>query len=287
MGAIWKRELKSYFSGMTGYLIIAFLLTAVGFLFKLYNLQYGMPQFEYTLWQISILLLLFVPLLTMRTFSEERRQKTDLLLYALPVPLYRIVLAKYFALLTVMALPTAIIGLYPLILRLFGQVSLVNAYSALLAFYLLSAACLAIGMFLSTLTDSQMIAAITAFAVLLCTYLMSLLADTVSSKPLANAVCFGVLALLICIVVYLMTKNYLVSYILFAVLALGICLVYLLKSTWLEGAFAQLLNTLCLFDRLSDFMNETFDLSTVVYYLSVSGVFLFFSVQSVEKRRWS
>ena len=87
MIAIWRKEVKSYFSGMSGYIIIAFLLAAVGFLFKYLNLQNGVPKFEYTLAQASILLLLFIPLLTMRSFSEERRQKTDLLLYSLPISL--------------------------------------------------------------------------------------------------------------------------------------------------------------------------------------------------------
>ena len=95
MIAIWRKEVKSYFSGMSGYIIIAFLLAAVGFLFKYLNLQNGVPKFEYTLAQASILLLLFIPLLTMRSFSEERRQKTDLLLYSLPISLRQIILGKY------------------------------------------------------------------------------------------------------------------------------------------------------------------------------------------------
>ena len=230
MIAIWRKEVKSYFSGMSGYIIIAFLLAAVGFLFKYLNLQNGVPKFEYTLAQASILLLLFIPLLTMRSFSEERRQKTDLLLYSLPISLRQVILGKYFALLTIVAIPCAVMGLYPLILRLFGEVSLTNAYTALFAFFLLCAACIAIGLFLSTLTDNQMIAAMLTFAVLLCAYLMSVFADMISSASLINAICFAVLALLISLIAYVMTKNYLVSYILFAVLAVMIAALYLLAG---------------------------------------------------------
>lgn len=287
MIAIWRKEVKSYFSGMSGYIIIAFLLAAVGFLFKYLNLQNGVPKFEYTLAQASILLLLFIPLLTMRSFSEERRQKTDLLLYSLPISLRQVILGKYFALLTIVAIPCAVMGLYPLILRLFGEVSLTNAYTALFAFFLLCAACIAIGLFLSTLTDNQMIAAMLTFAVLLCAYLMSVFADMISSASLINAICFAVLALLISLIAYVMTKNYLVSYILFAVLAVIIAALYLLKPEIFEGSFSAVLSALSLFDRMTYFFNEVFDLTAVFYYLSVSGIFLFLSVQSAEKRRWS
>ena len=94
MIAILKREWKSYFQNITGWLFIAAVLALYGLYFLAYNLRAGYPYVSYTLSAISFIMLIAVPILTMRTFAEERRQKTDQLLYALPVGMSEIVFGK-------------------------------------------------------------------------------------------------------------------------------------------------------------------------------------------------
>ena len=129
MTAIYERELRSYFNGMTAYVFVAFLLLFAGIYAMLYNLNNGYPNFEYVLQSMTIIFLIAIPILTMRVIAEERRQKTDQLLYALPVGMTRVVLGKYLALLTVVALPCAIMVLYPVLLSTFGAVSFRTAWS--------------------------------------------------------------------------------------------------------------------------------------------------------------
>ena len=109
MFAIFKREVRSCFHGMIGYVLTAFLLVASAIYFVALNLGYGLPDFGYyTLYNTIFMLLFYFPVLTMRSFAEERRTRTDQLLLTSPVPVQGIVLGKFFALCVVFALPCVV-----------------------------------------------------------------------------------------------------------------------------------------------------------------------------------
>ena len=120
MTAIYKRELKSYFQSMTGYVLIAFLVIFTGIYFMAYNLNSGYPYFSYVLMNINYVLIIIIPMLTMRSFAEERKNKTDQLLLAAPVKLFDIVMGKYLAMVTVFAVPCLIFCIFPIIIKSFG-----------------------------------------------------------------------------------------------------------------------------------------------------------------------
>ena len=155
MTAIYKRELKSYFQSMTGYVLIAFLVIFTGIYFMAYNLNSGYPYFSYVLMNINYVLIIIIPMLTMRSFAEERKNKTDQLLLAAPVKLFDIVMGKYLAMVTVFAVPCLIFCIFPIIIKSFGTAYLKVDYLSILMFFLLGCVYLAIGMFLSSLTESQ------------------------------------------------------------------------------------------------------------------------------------
>ena len=164
MTAIYKRELKSYFQSMTGYVLIAFLVIFTGIYFMAYNLNSGYPYFSYVLMNINYVLIIIIPMLTMRSFAEERKNKTDQLLLAAPVKLFDIVMGKYLAMVTVFAVPCLIFCIFPIIIKSFGTAYLKVDYLSILMFFLLGCVYLAIGMFLSSLTESQIIAAVTTIS---------------------------------------------------------------------------------------------------------------------------
>ena len=152
MGAVYERELKGYLHGMTGIIFISVNLLFSGLMLFLENLKYQDPKMEALIYYQLMILFLTIPILTMRSIAEDRRQKTDQLLYSLPLSLPKIVLAKYFALLTTAVLPTLVSLLYPLILSLYGTVNFGTTYTALLTQALFIALLCAIGMFISSLT---------------------------------------------------------------------------------------------------------------------------------------
>jgi ABC-2 type transport system permease protein len=151
MTAILKHELRTYFHSLTAYVFGAFLLMFVGIGSMLYNIQAAVSNFEYVLSFGSMIFVVIVPILTMRVIAEERKQRTDQLLYSLPVSTTQVIVGKYLALLVVFLVPMCIISVYPLIFAQFGDVYLLTSYGSLLAFFIMGAALIAVGVFISSL----------------------------------------------------------------------------------------------------------------------------------------
>ena len=287
MTAVFRHELSSYFKSVSGYVFGAFLLLFAGIYTTDINLNAGLTNFEYVLDYMCIIFLIIVPILTMRVVAEERRQRTDQILYSLPLTMTEVVLGKYGALLVVFLAPMAVIGVYPLILSAFGNVYLPTAYSAWLGFFLLGATLLAIGMFISSLTESQAVAAGLCFLVMLVNYFITSLADFISTTAFASFAAFTVVILALAGIVWFMTRSGLASGVLALVLEAVLLFFYAGDTSAFEGLFPEVMENLSLFDQFYQFVNGVFDLRAVVYLLSVSGLFLFLTVQSLEKRRWS
>ena len=287
MTAVFKHELKLYFHSLTAYVFGAFLLAFVGIGAMMYNIQAAVSNFEYVLSFCSIVFAVIVPVLTMRVIAEERKQKTDQLLYALPITTTQVVLGKYLALLAVYLIPLAIISLYPLIFAQFGEVYLLTSYGSLLAFFLLGAALLSVGVFISSLTENQGMAAGIGVAVILVNYYSVSLSEMVSSTAAGSLVAMSVIVVILGFVVRHLTRNENLAYwpCLGAIAAMLVA--YFVDSSLFEGLLPKIMSALSLFERFSTFVNGVFDLTAIVYFGSVIVFFLFLSVQSLEKRRYN
>ena len=287
MGAIFRHELRNYFHSLTAYVFGAFLLAVVGLGSVLYNLQAAVSNFEFVLSFASIIFVVIVPILTMRTLAEERRQRTDQLLYSLPITTTQVVLGKYFALLVVYLIPLAVISLYPLLFSQFGEVYLPTSYGSLFAFFMMGAALLAVGMFLSSLTDNQGFAAGIGIAAILLNYYSVSLAEYTSSTAMGSLIALYVIALLLGVAIHNLTRNENLAYGVTLVLIAALSVAYFVNSSAFEGLLPDIMTKLSLFRQFSSFVNGAFDLTAIVYYVSVMGFFLFLSVQSMEKRRYN
>lgn len=287
MGAIFRHELRNYFYSLTAYVFGAFLLAVVGLGSVLYNLQAAVSNFEFVLSFASIIFVVIVPILTMRTLAEERRQRTDQLLYSLPITTTQVVLGKYLALLVVYLIPLAVISLYPLLFSRFGEVYLPTSYGSLFAFFLMGAALLAVGVFLSSLTDNQGFAAGIGIAAILLNYYSVSLAEYTSSTAMGSLIALYVIALLLGVVIRGLTRNENLAYGVAFVLIAALSVAYFVNSSAFEGLLPDIMTKLSLFRQFNSFVNGAFDLTAIVYYVSVMGFFLFLSVQSLEKRRYN
>lgn len=287
MGAIFRHELRNYFHSLTAYVFGAFLLAVVGLGSVLYNLQAAVSNFEFVLSFASIIFVVIVPILTMRTLAEERRQRTDQLLYSLPITTTQVVLGKYFALLVVYLIPLAVVSLYPLLFSQFGEVYLPTSYGSLFAFFMMGAALLAVGMFLSSLTDNQGFAAGIGIAAILLNYYSVSLAEYTSSTAMGSLIALYVIALLLGVVIHNLTRNENLAYGVTLVLIAALSVAYFVNSSAFEGLLPDIMTKLSLFRQFNSFVNGAFDLTAIVCYVSVMGFFLFLSVQSMEKRRYN
>ncbi len=236
MLAIYKRELKSYFRSFIGLLFIAVTLFFIGLYFFVNNMLNGYPYFAYSVSSVIILFFIAVPVLTMRILAEEKRNKTDQIILTAPVSVGGIVMGKFLALLTIYAIPTAVICLYPLIMSRFGTVPMANAYVAILGFFLYGMLAIAIGVMVSSLTESQVISSVLTFIILFLMYMMTSICSLIST-----------------------TGNLL----------------------------TKLLGCLDTATPYSNMLNGTLDLQSVVYFVSMTALALFLTVQFIQKRRYS
>lgn len=181
MTAIYKRDLKAFFHSFIGWLYVAVMLFMMGIYFTIYNMMIGWPTISYALQSIVFLIIITIPILTMRTLAEERKYKTDQLILTAPVSVGRIVIGKYLALVTVFAVPVVVMGITPLFLRMAGAFQTGLSYTSLLGFFLYGCLGLAIGLFLSSLTESVVIAAVLTMIALFLGYIMSGISSIIAS----------------------------------------------------------------------------------------------------------
>lgn len=287
MIAVLKHELSGYFHSLTAYIFSGFLLAFVGLGALLYNIQSAVANFEYVLGFVCLGLTVFIPILTMRVISEEKKQKTDQLLYSLPLKTSEIVMGKYLALLIVYLIPLCIVAIYPAIFAKFGDVYLLTSYGSLLAFFIMGAALIAIGTFISSLVDNQGFAAGITIPILLLNYYSVTLAEYVSSTALGSVIALAVIAILIGILIRFITKNENLAYIVSIVLIVALGITYYVDSSVFEGLLPDIMTKLSLFERFYGFINGVFDMTAIIYYVTVIIFFLFLTVQSLEKRRYN
>ena len=288
MRAIYKKELRSYFTSFLGYLFIAFLLIIVGIYQYLYNLRGEYANFGLAINGTTTFFLLLVPMLTMRILAEEKRQRTDQLIFTAPVSVERIVLGKFLALVTVFAVAVAFICVYPLILHNYGAVNYSVAYTTIAAFFLLGCTYMAIGMFISSLTESQVFAAVMTFIVILFTLMIDMLVQMLpTGHVLAFCVLLG-LALIVSVITYVMMKSKIVTGIIAVLSVGGLAVAYFTDAdrTRFDGSLAKVFGWLSVQSRFALFPREIVDISSYVYYLSMIFLFVFLTIQAIKKRRW-
>ena len=281
MAAIFKRETKSYYTGMVGYVTAAVSLFFLGLYFTNRNLMYASSDFASVLYTTTLIMLFLLPAISMRSFAEDRRNKTDQLLLTSPVSIPGIVLGKFLAEVVVFALPLTVAVIMPLILTAFGTVSLVSAFSALFAYLLLGAACLAVGTWISALTENQIIAYLATFGALLIAYLMNGIKTMFTSGNLLALIVF-----LVVLLVGVLCKSLPVGLGVFGAGAVVLVVLFQLRPAWLLSAFNAVLGALALFQPFNGVVGGMFSVSAIVYYLSVIALFLFLTGQSLERRRW-
>ncbi len=287
MTAVLKHEIRAHSHSISAYLFCAFLLVFVGIGAMMYNIQSAVANFEYVLEFVCIGLTVIIPVLTMRSIAEEKRQKTDQLLYSLPLTAVDIVMGKYLAMLVMYLVPLLIVAIYPLIFAQYGEVYLLTAYGSLFAFFMLGAALIAVGMFISSLTDNQGFAAGISIALFLFNYFSVALAENVSSTSFGAAIAVGLLALVLGVIVYHLTRSVAMAYAVGIAILASACVAIYIDPSSLAELLPSLMKTLSLFSRFYVFVNGIFDMTSVVFYLSVIVFFLLLTVQSLEKRRYN
>ena len=300
MKAIYKRELRSYFGSMYGYVYLAFTLCVIGIYVTTNNLLASTAEMAYTFSDMAFMSIFLIPVLTMRSFAEERRNKTDMFLLSLPIKPVEIVLGKYLAMLTVFAIPVTATALFGLVLRLFSDGSVLfgsigTSLVAGLSYFLLGALLIAICMFISSLTDSVVLAAVGGFAAVLVLYFMDYLVLLATYLDLwftdkASLISFIFLVLLcalFALIAGLLSKSALAGMITAAATVIPLSGAYVIWSEHFTGLFAKVLTHLSAFATFSSMTLGAFSISGLIFFTSAIFFCVYITVQSLEKRRWN
>ena len=235
MIAIYKREMRSYFTGVLGYVFLVLFLAVGGAIFcltTLFAMSASVTQYFLYMMMISGVML---PLLTMKSFSDERKSKTEQLLLTAPISITGMVIGKFLAALTMFAGALTVNSLYFIILYRYAQVKTAVLIGNYLALVLVGAVFIAIGVFVSALTENQLTAAVGTMAIIL------------------------------------------------VFLAIGVVNALLPSSFWLRYVF----NCISIFTRFQTFTNGYFDISSLLYYVSIAAVFVYLTIRVYDRRRYN
>jgi len=287
MLAVIKKELQAYFSSLTGYIFLGLFLFLSGIFFTLTNLRAASPDYNGVFSNITFIFLLVVPILTMRLMAEEARNKTDQLLLTSPLTLTSIVVGKYLAAISVFLITLAITFLYPIILSTMGEISVAEIIGGYIGFFLLGSSMIVIGLFISSLTENQVISAVVTFSALLFLWILDWIIQGLPSDQSSGVIFAVILSLAAAALVYFTTRN---LYVGAGILLAGLIItgvVYFVDASLYAGFVGRFVEWFSLLARYQDFSMGILALSPVVYYITFICAFLFLTVRMLEKKRWS
>ena len=294
MIAIFKREIKAYFVTPIGCLYMGFFLLITGIFFTFSNIFSQSSYYSGFLGNVLFIYLFAIPLLTMRLFSEEKRQRTDQLLLTSPVSIPEIVCGKFLAALALYAMTLVVTVLYTIIIYIYGDLLVWETLGSYIGFLFLGASYISIGVLISASTENQLTAALVTFFALLVVWLIDPIAQMIPSDALAGVISAGALALIVVLFLFLSTRNWFIVLIT-AVLAAAVILFlyfyvegyYYLYRNIFAGFLQKFLGWFSLNRRYQNFSMGLLKFDSLLYYVSFSGLFLFLTIRLIEKRRWN
>ena len=288
MRAIYIKEMKSYFHSLSAYLFLALFLAISGVYFSVICVSYGYTDYAANIYSnITIIFIIIVPILTMRLMAEERKQKTDQLLLTSPVRVTGIILGKYLAVLTLLLGAVVITFLQAAVLSMYGDVNWLTVLTGGLGYFLVGASLLAIGLFISSITESQMIAAGISFGVVLLCMLLPNLSDIVPGRARYTYIVCGIVIVLLAWFFYEETKSWKAGVITMVLGAAVLGLFAWRTPELFDNGLSKIIDWFSIMDRFNDFCSGILNASSIIYYLSFIAVFIFLSIQTIEKRRWN
>jgi len=287
MTAIIKKEMRTYFNNISGYVFLFFFVILTSLFFMMTNVLQLNPEYFHTLINSTMIFMVLIPMLTMRLFAEEYTQKTDQLLYTSPVPTYSIVFGKYISACLVLLIAMAITLIFPLQLSFFGQLPINRIAGTYIGFYLLGCSFISIGMIVSVSTNNQIVAAVGSFAFIFIFYMAEVVINVVPSTRDAGVTFALILSGLLSFIFYSSTKNIKMSIGLFVGLAVISAVVFINAPNLYDGLAVKSLKWISLMSHFSGFSLGFLEVTDMVYYITFSLLLNFFTINIIEKRRWT
>lgn len=287
MKAIFNKEFKSFFNHPIGYIFMGVFLLISGLFFTLYNLLPNSSYYIDVLNSITFVFLFLVPILTMRSIADETKERTDQLLLTSPLKVWKIVVGKYLASILLFFITLLITGIYPIILSFYSDVAMAPIITAYIGFGLMGAAFISVGVFISSLTDNQVTAAVGTFGALLIIWILDWVIQVMPTSRAAGIVLAVILVCALTVIIYYSTKNIYISGFINVVGIVTIVVINFVNVNLFEGFTARFFQGFSLLKRYEPFVMGLLNVSSIVYYITFSTAFIFLTIRIIDKRRWS
>ena len=286
MLSVLKKEFRLYFYSPTGWIFLSVFLLVSGITFSIQHVFSGNPNYSGFVSGMLFILLFSVPMLTMRLFAEEKHHQTDLLLLTGPTPLWAIVLGKYLSAVVVFLIPVITTLLYPILLQFHGDMDWAVIFGTYIGFFLIGCSFIAIGMFISNITEGIVGAALLTFCSLITTFIIDFFQRFMPSSEIAGLVWMSIIALALLAWLYFTTHNQTVSLATLVLFLLILASIWFINQELFSGLVGKSFTWLSLTRRYGSFPIGIIRLDSVLYYITFSGFFFFLTIQGLEKRRW-
>jgi len=286
MLAIYKKEMRAYFTHMMGYIFLAFMLLIMGIWFVQANIRGANTNFHAVLTNTTMFFFMLIPVITMRMFTEEIRQKTDALLFTSPLSIFSIVMGKFLAAFSLFMVATLITIIMPLMINQYGELPVSQIVGTYIGFVLVGAACIAVGVFISVLTDNQIIAAVSTFGAIFVMFLMNQVAASMPTSTFASFMFVAAIIIIFVAIWYNATRNIWATIVVAALSLLVAGGLYFFNNLIFDGIIIRVLLWFSIFARFGNFSVGILNINDLVYYLSFSTLFVYLTVNVIEKRRW-
>ncbi len=287
MSAIFKRELRNYFNTFSGYAFLGFFVLLTGYFFIAQNVEVYSGDYNDVLIGSMSMLLVLIPVLTMRLFSEDSRQKTDQLLYTSPISINAVVAGKFLAAVVLFLIGILLTMIFPCILSNYGEIDAGSIAGCVFGYFLMGACLISVGLFVSVLTDNQIVAAAGTFAAL---FLLLMIDNIAMSAPITReaSLIFAAAIVIIIVAIVFGSSKSIPAALAFAVAGIVIvAALYFLMPTAFDGMIFNVLGWVSLLSRFENFYLGAFGISDIVYYITFALAFLYLTANVIEKRRWS
>ncbi|WP_240420069.1 ABC transporter permease [Paenibacillus periandrae] len=286
MTSIIKKELRTYFTTMSGYIFLTFLLLLSAVYFVIGNISAQSADFSGVLTSIAVYYLFLIPILTMRLFAEEAKLKTDQLLYTSPLSITDITIGKFIAASIVLCIGTVLTFIFPILLLLFSDINLMLIVVSYLGFILFGLSLISVGMFVSSLTENQIIAAVITFATVFLFFIMDGLAKALPADKMSSLFFITAIIGIFGFIVYDSTKNKAVAVCITLLFIAVEVVLFFIKPTLFEGTIAYVLQWFSVFNRFTNFQRGVLHVSDIIYNLTFFIAFTYLTINGIEKRRW-
>lgn len=286
MLSIFKKELYQYFTTMTGYIFLAALVFVTALTFVSSNVFAQNANYQTTLFSTLSIFLLLIPLLTMRLFAEESRQKTDQLLFTSPVKISHIVLGKFFSATGLFLIGLGITLTFPLIINFYGNVITPLLFASIIGYVLLVCCFISVGIFVSSITDNQLTSAALTFASIFLFFVLNTIISSLPADRSSTLTFLFFVTLIIAVLFYNSTKSKLAGIITFAIIYAIVLITFYFNPTLFDNGIFKILSWFSLLGRFEGFIIGIVDLSDVLYYVSFIVIFNYLTITTLENKRW-